>query len=744
MVSLAFLLAFSLDAILNVSYVVLGLGLVIFFHELGHFAVAKCCDVNVERFSIGFGPVLWRIKHGETEYVISWIPFGGYVKMLGQDDIDPSQLTSDEIAEDPRSYSAKSVFARMAIISAGVIMNLITGLFFYAGAYGLGVESSQPIVGLVQTGLPAWQAGIQRGDRITRINGERIASFDDIILGVALSPSNRDLFLAPATLADGLAPGPAGELLRAEFSRQQIRLPHNTIVVTDTPGRWFVKSGTTRLFTLTKTAEGVHVAGNLLAIEGLREGREMSWNVLPDGKGTRRKIGLGSEYDIRLFGGDEVGGPAFPGWAADEAQPAFQNNDRLRQLGETPIGSVAEMRDHLARHADQELVYHVEREGSQGLMPIRVPARRFRTLGLSMDIGRITAIQDKSPADLAGIKVGDKLITVNGRDVGKDVNPLELPNDFARLQGEKVEIEVLREQPTGEPQTVKVSVTPENRPGWLDRPETPNVSLSIPALGIACHCTVNVLAVVPDSPAAKAKIKPGEQIRRVELTLRLPTLDTKNKETRVIEFADSKTNWAHAVWMMQFTHDGPVTLQVVGENGQTRDVQLTPQRNPDRAWFLPQRGTRHYTLTEIQQATGVVAAARLSVDQAKTTLLRIWLTLRSLFTGDISVTELHGPIGIARAAYSVAEHSLSRLLLFLGFLSFNLAVINFLPIPVLDGGHMVFLAWEAITRRRPNERVLVAATYCGVAFVLTLMVTVIFIDLERIPAIKQVVESVFG
>ena len=155
MVSLAFLLAFSLDAILNVSYVVLGLGLVIFFHELGHFAVAKCCDVNVERFSIGFGPVLWRIKHGETEYVISWIPFGGYVKMLGQDDIDPSQLTSDEIAEDPRSYSAKSVFARMAIISAGVIMNLITGLFFYAGAYGLGVESSQPIVGLVQTGLPA-------------------------------------------------------------------------------------------------------------------------------------------------------------------------------------------------------------------------------------------------------------------------------------------------------------------------------------------------------------------------------------------------------------------------------------------------------------------------------------------------------------------------------------------------------------------------------------------------------------
>ncbi|MEE3365850.1 MAG: site-2 protease family protein, partial [Planctomycetota bacterium] len=87
---------------------------------------------------------------------------------------------------------------------------------------------------------------------------------------------------------------------------------------------------------------------------------------------------------------------------------------------------------------------------------------------------------------------------------------------------------------------------------------------------------------------------------------------------------------------------------------------------------------------------------------------------------------------------------LSRLLEFLAFLSFNLAVINFLPIPVLDGGHMVFLSWEAVTRRRPSEKVLIAATYFGLAFVLILMVTVIFVDLERIPAIKQVVESIFG
>ncbi len=76
--------------------VLIGIGLVIFFHELGHFAVAKWCDVYVERFSIGFGPILWSRKYGETEYALSAIPFGGYVKMLGQDDLDPSQFTSEE------------------------------------------------------------------------------------------------------------------------------------------------------------------------------------------------------------------------------------------------------------------------------------------------------------------------------------------------------------------------------------------------------------------------------------------------------------------------------------------------------------------------------------------------------------------------------------------------------------------------------------------------------------------------
>jgi len=737
LVILAHLLAVSIGSIL---YVAAGIGLVIFFHELGHFAVAKWCNVCVERFSIGFGPVLWRTKRGETEYALSLVPFGGYVKMLGQDDIDPSQLSSDEIAQDPRSYSAKSVPQRMAIISAGVIMNLITGLLFYASAFGLGIETSQPVVGLVEVGLPAWEAGMERGDRIRRINGESIASFDDIMLEVALAQSDRALFQAPETMASLLKDGPVSETLRSKFAERDIRLPHDAVVVEATPSQWSITSGLTRLFELEKSGSEIAVVGNMLKIEGTRGTVEMTWNVLPRGKGTGRRIGLHPEYDTRLAGNPDIGPP---GWPASDAKPALVHDDRLKQIDDQPIETVSQMRTHIARHADRELIYRVERAGTQELVNITVPARRFRTLGLSMDIGRITAIRDRSPAETAGLKVGDKLITIGGRDIGKAINPLELPNLLADLHGQSVTIEVLREQATGEPETISLSVTPEDRPGWLDQPARPDAPLSVPALGLAFHCSVNILAVAAGSPAAEAGIKPGEEINRVTMTFRQLAAQVEPVPYD-IKFDDTKANWAHAVWRMQWADDSPLVMQVVGENGEARDVQVTPKRDPQRDWFLPIRGTQHYTLVETRQADGVVQALGMAAGQAKTTLMRIWLTLRSLFTGDISVTELQGPIGIARVAYSFAQHSLSRLLEFLAFLSFNLAVINFLPIPVLDGGHMVFLSWEAVTRRRPSEKVLIAATYFGLAFVLILMVTVIFVDLERIPAIKQVVESIFG
>ena len=107
---------------LNILKVALGLGFVIFIHELGHFLLAKWNGVKVEKFSIGFGPTLFGFHRGETEYVLAAIPLGGFVKMLGEGPEDQANKSTD-----PRAYPNKSVWARMAIISAGVIMNVLLG-----------------------------------------------------------------------------------------------------------------------------------------------------------------------------------------------------------------------------------------------------------------------------------------------------------------------------------------------------------------------------------------------------------------------------------------------------------------------------------------------------------------------------------------------------------------------------------------------------------------------------------------
>src|SRR5262249_5616831 len=106
--------------------VVIGLGLVIFIHELGHFVAAKMCDVHVKTFSIGFGPAVpgCSYRWGETRYMIGIIPLGGYVSMVGEGD----NAADEDAEEDPRSFRKKSVGQRMIIISAGVIMNVILGL----------------------------------------------------------------------------------------------------------------------------------------------------------------------------------------------------------------------------------------------------------------------------------------------------------------------------------------------------------------------------------------------------------------------------------------------------------------------------------------------------------------------------------------------------------------------------------------------------------------------------------------
>ncbi len=191
---------------MTVVYAIIVLGILIFVHELGHFLLAKMMGVSVEKFSLGFGPKLFGKTIGETEYLLSAFPLGGYVKMFGEggfieggESHHPETETADATetvapvphvlsAEDKaRSFAHKPVLARIAIVIAGPMFNLIFAWLIFIVICMMGVPTVTTKIGDALTDKPAARAGMLKGDVITAINNKPISRWDQIASGVTAS-----------------------------------------------------------------------------------------------------------------------------------------------------------------------------------------------------------------------------------------------------------------------------------------------------------------------------------------------------------------------------------------------------------------------------------------------------------------------------------------------------------------------------------------------------------------------------
>jgi regulator of sigma E protease len=156
------------------------IGVLIVIHELGHFAVARLSGVGVERFSIGFGPVLWRLRGPETEYCVSAIPLGGYVKMVGDDD-NPLEGGGRGLADPARAFPTKPLPVRFLIVFAGPGMNFVLAAVIFALAFmTLGRPVLPPLVGAVSPGGAAARAGLGPGDRVLAVDEQPVQHWEDL------------------------------------------------------------------------------------------------------------------------------------------------------------------------------------------------------------------------------------------------------------------------------------------------------------------------------------------------------------------------------------------------------------------------------------------------------------------------------------------------------------------------------------------------------------------------------------
>ncbi len=640
----------TLGSVLNLLLVAVGLGFVIFVHELGHFLVAKWAGVLVERFSIGFGPILWSFRGKETQYALSAIPFGGYVKMLGEN--------PDEPTRDPRAYSQQPVPKRMAIISAGVVMNIIFGFLFFLLVFNLGIPYMPAVVGAVEPGSPAWQAGLERGDRILQVNGERITEYETFQQAIWLSSTERSLDL------------------QVERGDQQLRF---------------------------------HVTPRV---------GERSGELMPH-------VGVISSWNLVL---DEPP-PVVSGSAAARADGArFEKGDRIVAVNGERVESYAEFAGLLAQLAAEDIRVLVERaggkDGARGeTATVVVPPSRIRDPGLRFQMGKITAIQNGSPAQQAGLAVGDVIKSVN--DAVFD--PLRLPDTLSQLakSGRDAEIAVIRQSAAEhKEQHVRKLVHPADRPAWITPPFQKGDPLTVPALGLAYQLVPAITAEPePGSAAARAGLHKNDRITGGVLIV--PAEDARGKQT-TIEFPvdDKNPNLPALFWSIQFYPTSELKLTYKrGEETLTTEL-FSPEESPDWSAPVRARGLNLTPLSIRMPPQGFVRSLELGYETTRSTIAKIYLTLRRLVTRSIPITNLSGPIGIGVAAYYQASTSVTVLIKFLGILSINLAIVNFLPIPVLDGGHMVFLAWEWIRGKPASERVLIAANYAGLILILTLALLV--------------------
>jgi len=723
--------------------VLIGFSIIIFVHELGHFLAAKWVGIRVDRFAIGFGPRLFgyrrgegftwgnrpeykpeelqRRHYGETDYCFNLAFFGGYVKMLGQDDIVVDEKSGDmSIREDPRAFPNRPIGQRMVVVSAGVIFNVLFAALLFMAVYLVGRNLAVPVIGGVAPDSPAEQAGLREGDRVLAIDGKEVNSFLEI--------------QRSAILAD--------RPIRMRVERDGAELDEELIIKPKYSELDKIQSiGVGPVFTTKLVADGHPLAGREVPRSGdrithvdgqpLHTGNELEELALRSGgrllrltverpdpqDSTRPQTVECYQYPTLM---------ALPSPAQsdqDEAvighilglvrrqrvlvvQPrspaeraGFQADDVIAAWGSLAAPTYGEIPDYIQAHAQRANRVIVLRGGNQLETLSVLPERPFRLWGR------------------ADARAGVQFYAIYGEDllpVVADVLP-DTPAAALRLPRGAL-LRAVDERPVA---------------NWFDVVEAlkavagRTIPLRYDVGGVEFEGDLRVPSSVCNElqlPADTLIMEiDGEQEIRLDAdrTAHLPS------ETAVRELLERRVGQTVTV-----------RYQTAQERGVLQSAQFTVQADNTDPWqmrLLYRWDVPFELATARVTAHGdPLKALWMGIENTHYEVMNVFRSFRQMAGRRVSTEHVSGPVGIFKVAIDRAGAGYEELLFFLAFLSVNLAVINFLPVPVLDGGLMVFLIIEKIKGSPLSVKTQMISTIAGLAMIGLLILYVTFQDIRKL------------